>query len=815
MKTVFFFIGLFYSFQSFSQVNLLPMPVESKVLPGNFNLSSKTVIVLDGLSFSKSSIFLTDYLKKYYGLSLTTVSRDLGLKTNRILLHSDKVEKANPGAYTMEIDDNKISIAGDNEQGVFYGIQTLIQLLPLPSKTSSKAGKALIVPNARITDYPRFAYRGAHLDVCRHFFSVNEVENYIDRLAQYKFNTFHWHLTEDQGWRIEIKKYPRLTQVGGYRNGTVIGRYPGTGNDSIRYGGFYTQKQIKEVVKYAADRYIDVIPELELPGHASAAIAAYPQLSCFPAESTKVPPAAPWAGSRTGKQVQQTWGVFEDVFCPSEYTFKFLQDVLDEIIPLFPSKYVHIGGDECPKESWKRSEFCQKIIREKGLKDEHGLQSYFIQRMEKYINSKGKQIIGWDEILEGGLAPNATVMSWRGEDGGIEAARQNHNVIMTPGTYCYFDHSQSKNEDSVTIGGYLPLEKVYAYEPVPSALQASESKYVLGAQVNVWTEYIGNISKLEYMVFPRLLAMAEVLWSPKEKRSWREFQRRLPHLFDRLESQNINYSKAYYDLDASVVPDYNNKGILWKLKSAGEGQHVISSYYPTDILSIARPAQDSTGKIAPSGLTPAKLHVAFMETFMDSALIPITYSGIAHATLYKISQEAMGGHNTLEQRKAVSNISQLFSLNLASGKPVTLQENASLSYPGNGAFTLVDAVQNKVGLMKSTEFIGFNGKDLTATIDLLESTDIRYIALHVFEQTGSWIYRPAQVLFYISNDNQNFVLFDSTQTATGKGQLKYEVNKTSKTRFIKVVAKNAGIIPTGSQGAGNPAWLFVDEIEIN
>ncbi len=439
------------------------------------------------------------------------------------------------GAYTMKINHDGVYIAGDNETGAFYGVQTLLQLLPV-QKTGS-----LEIPYVSIKDYPRFLYRGMHLDVGRHFFGVNEIKKYIDYLAYHKFNTFHWHLTEDQGWRIEIKKYPLLTSVGGFRNGTIIGHNPGTGNDSLHYGGFYTQEEVKEIMKYAQDRYITIIPEIELPGHASAAIAAYPQLSCFPDESTKISPKISWNGSRTGKQVQQSWGVFEDVYCPSDSTFTFLENVLDEVMELFPSKYIHIGGDECPKDAWKRSPFCQQLIKEKNLKDEHGLQSYFISTIEKYLNSKGRKIIGWDEILEGGLAPNATVMSWRGEEGGIAAARQHHNVIMTPGTYCYFDHSQNKNEDSVTIGGYLPFEKVYSYEPVPKELNEEEAKFVLGAQGNVWTEYIGNMSKLEYMIFPRMSALSEVLWSPKTNRDWNKFSDELTTLYKRYKLWGANY----------------------------------------------------------------------------------------------------------------------------------------------------------------------------------------------------------------------------------------------------------------------------------
>ncbi|MEP6513923.1 MAG: family 20 glycosylhydrolase, partial [Parafilimonas sp.] len=342
--------------------------------------------------------------------------------------------------------------------------------------------------------------------------------------------------------RIEIKKYPKLTETGSCRNGTIIGNEPGTGNDNIKYCGYYTQDEIKDIVQYAAERYITIIPEIEMPGHSSAAIAAYPQLSCFPDEPTKIPEKVSWSGRIDGKEVQQAWGVFPDVFCPSDYTFQFLEDVLDEVLELFPSKYIHIGGDECPKENWKRSAFCRQLMKDSSIKDEHALQSYFIQCIEKYLNSKGRQIIGWDEILEGGLAPNATVMSWRGEEGGIAASQQNHDVIMTPTTYVYFDYSQSKDEDSLTIGGYLPLETVYKYEPLAKGLTAGETKYILGAQANVWTEYMENTSKAEYMIFPRLSALSEVLWSPKENRNWNNFQARLQTQYQRYKLWNLNYN---------------------------------------------------------------------------------------------------------------------------------------------------------------------------------------------------------------------------------------------------------------------------------
>jgi hexosaminidase len=523
-----------------TKVTIVPKPVSMEMHAGNFHFNSATNIIADKGAEHEIRM-LNFYLKTLYGFTLPVRNKVSANNGSQIVFKLLK-NNGRKDAYNLEVSANKIIISSSSNEGLFYGMQTLLQLLPETNTESVSAG--FEIPELLIKDYPRFQYRGMHLDVGRHFFDVNFVKKYIDYLAYFKYNTFHWHLTEDQGWRIEIKKYPLLTSVGGYRNGTITGHAPGTGNDSLHYGGFYTQEQIKDVVKYAQDRFITIIPEIEMPGHASAAIAAYPQLSCFPDESTKISPRTPWAGTRDGKQVQQTWGVFEDIFCPSEYTFKFLENVLDEVMALFPSKYIHIGGDEAPKTNWKRSAFCQQLIKDKNLKDEHGLQSYFIQRIEKYLNSKGRKIIGWDEILEGGLAPNATVMSWRGEEGGIAAAQQHHDVIMTPGKYVYLDHAQMKNSDSLTIGGYLPLDTVYNYEPVPKELKASEAHYILGAQANVWTEYMANTDKVEYMIFPRMSALSEVLWSPKGSRDFERFSTELPDLYKRYQLWDANYFKG-------------------------------------------------------------------------------------------------------------------------------------------------------------------------------------------------------------------------------------------------------------------------------
>jgi hexosaminidase len=694
---------------------------------------------------------------------------------------------------------------------LFYAFQTLIQLLPT---TFSKEVK---IPCCTIKDYPRFAYRGMHLDVSRHFFPVSFIKKYIDYLALHKFNTFHWHLTDDQGWRIEIKKYPGLTSVGAHRNGTIIGRYPGTGNDNLAYDGFYTQKEIREIVKYAADRYIDIIPEIEMPGHSSAAIAAYPELSCFPNENTQHPSQCAWSGDTTGKQVQQTWGVFNDVFCAGkENTFQFLQDVIDEVMTLFPSKYIHVGGDECPKENWKRCPACQKRMMDNNLKNEHELQSYFIQRMEKYLNSKGRILIGWDEILEGGLAPNAAVMSWRGEKGGIDAARQKHTVIMTPGSPVYFDHSQTQHEDSVTIGGYNPLEKVYAYEPVPKELKAEEAKYVIGAQANVWTEYMAYPSKVEYMVFPRMSALSEVLWSPKEKRDWVGFEKRLQQQFKRYALWKTNYSGAYFDLKATVLPAPDNQGIVWKLIQPircnacyMDIQESVINKTDTvlmDTISVSRSGHDTytiNKRTVKAG--ESVIHNTFLNWINDTIVI------------FKITGSEMVKATSMPQGIAIS---QNFLFNKATGKKITLITPASDKYPGDGPFTLINGVQNKEGLAKSTEFLGFEGTDCEAVIDLGQETEFNEVNVYTFAQPGSWIYSPKDISVLISIDGKEFSMpegeigtIEPANSRINKTWFSFD-HKNVKARYIKVKAKNYGTIPDGNPGAGNKAWLFVDEIEV-
>jgi hexosaminidase len=426
-------------------------------------------------------------------------------------------------AYTLEISESGIAISAGGGKGVFYALTSLYQMM-----AASDEGT---LPAVRIEDTPRFEWRGMHLDVARHFFSVEEVKRYIDYLALYKMNTFHWHLTEDQGWRIEIKQYPKLTEIGAWRKGTMVGHYRDQTWDSVRYGGFYTQEDIKEVVAYAQKRFITVVPEIEMPGHSLAALAAYPELACTD---------GPF-------EVGTSWGVYEDVYCPKEETFAFLENVLLEVMELFPSEYIHIGGDEVPKKRWKECAYCQELMAREGLANEEELQSWFIQRIERFLNSHGRQIIGWDEILEGGLAPNAAVMSWRGTQGGIEAAKEQHKVVMSPGSPCYFDHYQVQptDQEPIAIGGFNPLDRVYAYEPVPAELGPEEAEYIMGAQGNVWTEYMKTFEHVEYMALPRMAALAEVLWTPSAQKEYTGFLERLRSNTRILDYRGANYARHF------------------------------------------------------------------------------------------------------------------------------------------------------------------------------------------------------------------------------------------------------------------------------
>ena len=551
--------------------NIIPQPDTLIAKSGTFVINNETRIILqtnDAPTAAIAKLFsnqvsITTGMKLFTEVSLPKVpqikpktkkSIPVSTVTNAILFIKSTQAMPEDG-YKLSVESNLVTVTASGSQGFFYALQTLFQLLPAEIYSSAKVnGLQLIMPCVNIVDKPRYEHRGFMLDVGRHFMPLSFVKKTIDLLAMHKMNILHWHLTEDQGWRIEIMKYPRLTQVGSVRSETIDGKMSYNQPlkfDGKEHSGFYTQDEIRDVVKYAQERYVTIIPEIEMPGHALAALAAYPELGCT---------GGPYS-------VAKIWGVIEDVYCPTEKTFGFIEDVLTEVMDLFPSKYIHIGGDECPKITWQRSKFCQDLMKAQGLKDEHELQSYFIKRIDKFLTSKNRKIMGWDEILEGGLSPNATVMSWRGVQGGIEAAKQKHDVVMTPNSHVYIDYYQSHPiTEPLGIGGFLTLEKVYSYEPTPSELKPEEAKHILGAQVNLWTEYVATPEHAEYMTFPRACALSEVTWTPSINKNFTDFGRRLEAHFKRLDVLNVNYAKSIFDVKETATPNKNTQTVEVKLE---------------------------------------------------------------------------------------------------------------------------------------------------------------------------------------------------------------------------------------------------------
>jgi len=532
------------------EIKIIPIPEKLELKSGYFKMTPETKIFVSPGNNEVKGVadYFAGMIRRATGFDFPVEDYPSTGSQKGSITFSMKDEGKNLGneGYSLSVEKNSMQLTAPAAAGLFYGVQTVRQLLPteIESAVTVKNVKWNI-PCVAITDKPRYQWRGMLLDVCRHFMPKEFVIKFIDYLAMNKMNRFHWHLTEDQGWRIEIKKYPELTEIGAFRKETIIGHYRDQPRkfDGKRHGGFYTQEDIKEVIDYAASRFITVIPEIEMPGHSTAALAAYPELSCT---------GGPF-------EVSTKWGVHEEVYCAgNDKVFNFLEDVLSEVIELFPSQYIHIGGDECPKVRWEECVKCQARIQAENLKDEHELQSYFIRRIEKFLNAKGKRLIGWDEILEGGLAPDATVMSWRGMKGGIDAAQQGHDVIMSPTTHCYFDYYQGDPAtEPVAIGGNLPLKKVYALEPTPGVLTPEEAAHILGAQANLWTEYIATPGYAEYMTFPRVFAVAEAAWSPREKRDWNDFYIRVKRQIKRLDLLGINYSKSNLISEGSTAGKMN------------------------------------------------------------------------------------------------------------------------------------------------------------------------------------------------------------------------------------------------------------------
>ena len=701
----------------------------------------------DKVSFLKKLVFFpfpgNSYVASLIG-KMGSITSDSS-KAN-VISHFDSTLVAE--SYVLDISDKFISIRAADASGLQYALTSLAQLIEY---------RGMSLPIVHIEDSPKFKYRGMHLDVARHFFNVDEVKKYLDYMAYYKFNNFHWHLTDDQGWRIEILKYPKLQEVAASRKETLVGHYNDEPHryDGQKYEGYYTQEEIRDVVAYAMKRNINVIPEIEMPGHAQAALAAYPELGC----------------GKASYEVATDWGVFGNVFCPNEVTFKFLEDVIDEVITLFPGKYIHIGGDECPKDTWRKSAFCQQLMKDNKIKDEHGLQSYFISRMEKYINSKGKQIVGWDEIMEGGLAPNATVMSWRGMEGGLEAARQNHDVIMTPGSHCYFDHYQADSDDEpLAIGGLTALEKVYSWEPIPEALEADKKKYILGGQANLWTEYIDKYSKVEYMAYAREIAMSEALWS--RRKDYKDFLIRYEMHNDAWKSKGVNIANHLYQVKPKI--------------SAGNGKPVTLSF------------------LGPEGMVIDLSSDSGTETIKSNEEFNVIRSG-----KYSYSSK-INNH-----KGRTSDI--FFNLHKGTTASIKLAVEASEKYPGNGAGSLVNGVLGSSQKYGGAEWLGFEGSDCVAVLDFGQSIILKEVKFRFFKGEGQWIYLPRSIEVFTSYDGKSFKSITSTQKISSDTKIagiNIPLNGAN-TQFLKIKIANYGKIPQGAAGAGHKAWLFVDEIEIN
>ena len=726
---------------------VVPLPQEVTLTNGNpFVLSPSTKIFYPegNDKMKKNAEFLASYIKEITGYELATATGQPGKGISLVIDQSIQ----NPEGYQLTVSDNGIRIAGSTDAGVFYGIQTLRKSIPATAQ-----GMNVELPAATINDYPRFAYRGMMLDVSRHFFPVDSVKTYLDILALHNQNTFHWHLSDDQGWRIEIKKYPELTQIGSKRKETVIGHNSGT-YDGKEYGGFYTQDQIRDVINYAAERHITIIPEIDMPGHQLAALATYPELGCT---------GGPY-------DVWGQWGVADDVICAgNEKSMQFLEDVLSEVIDLFPSEYIHVGGDEAGKSAWKKCPKCQALMKKNGMKSVDELQSYMIHRAEEFLNSKDRRLIGWDEILEGGLAPEATVMSWRGEDGGIKAARMGHDVVMTPGNYMYLDFYQADPKTQpYAIGGYTPIKKVYSYDPVPAdSLTAEECRHILGVQANTWTEYIQTPEHLEYMMFPRALAVAEIGWTPQELRTWEDFKPRMNAHISKLQGMGIRTFTLSDELEVTMQVD-----------TAGREIEVIldAEKYPAEI----RYTTDGSVPVASSALYAG----------------PITVQDSAHIKAAIFRDGVLQGTPT--EKKV--------DYHRAINKPIHYNSKLYEGYMAGGTNALLDGYRGGLTYLDG-RWQGYLD-DLDCVIDMEEETDIHKVSIRFMQLTGPGVFQPGQVELLTSEDGENFIsrgIVPTTVPADDPDLLfqEYTFDGNWKTRYIRLKAPRA-----------NPGFIFADEIVV-
>ena len=707
--------------------------------------------------------FLVDYVERQTGVKLTSHA---GMPVDGAICLTLDLSDDNAEAYKLIVNDKRVCISGASEAGVFYGIQTLRKSLPVAQDINVNLSAV------EIYDKPRFAYRGAMLDVARHFYTVDEVKTFIDMLALHNINRFHWHLTDDQGWRIEIKKYPKLMSVASERKETVVGRWYSGIYDGKPYGGYYTQDELRDVIDYAAKRHITIIPEVDLPGHMQAALTAYPELGCT---------GGPY-------EVRTIWGVSQDVLCVgNDFTLQFVKDVLSEVADIFPSEYIHIGGDECPKVRWEKCPKCQERIKSLGLKSdakhtkEQRLQSYMIQEAAKYLKEKGKRIIGWTEILEGGLVPDATLMSWIGESGGIEAAHQHHDVIMTPNTYLYFDYYQSKKveDEPLAIGGYLPIEKTYNYEPMPKELTKEEQQYIKGVQANLWTEYIPVFSQVQYMVLPRLGAAAEVQWTDPSKKDYKDFLRRVPHLVAVYDCYGWNYATHVYDVNVDMKADTVNHVLNVQLSTMADDP----IYYTLD------------------GQDPTEKSLKYTKPFTIDQSVVLKTMAVHPDRTSKISVDTI-------------------RFNKATLKPVVLLQPNESRFSPDGPVVLVDG-RNGNHSFDTGAWLTVAGNDLEAVINMQAETILNSASVHVYVRKDAWLFDARGFSVSVSSDNKNYKEvasqeYKQMQESDSDGIIEHELSfDPCKATYVKIKVISEKSMPDWHWDAGKAPFLLVDEIILN
>ncbi|WP_167618678.1 family 20 glycosylhydrolase [Maribellus sediminis] len=747
-------------------IDVIPKPVSFEKHDGNFTLNSSTRLLFNQNNEDEKVLaeMAVQLIADASGLNLKVQTPNSNTQEGNITLQLNQPynEQIGTEGYQLEVRNDRVFLNANTTAGLYYGVQTIWQML------TAADGKTL--SGGDITDSPRFSWRGMHLDVSRHFLPVEFIYKYIDYIALHKMNVFHWHLVDDQGWRIEIKKYPKLTEVGAWRADREDldwqARKEPVKESESKYGGFYTQEEIQSVVAYAQKKHVTVIPEIEMPAHVMSALAAYPEYSCT-GEYIPVPPGGIWP--------------ITHIYCAGkEETFNFLEDVLSEVMDLFPSRYIHIGGDEATKTEWEKCELCQQRMKDEHLADEHELQAYFIKRIEKFLNNHGRQLIGWDEILEGGLNPSATIMSWRGSAPGTKAAKLGHDVVMSPASHCYFDYYQGdRSLEPQAFSGHITLKKVYGFEPVPEELSAEETKHILGGQANLWTEYVPTGEHAEYMVMPRMTALAEVLWSTKESRDWGDFSKRLESQYKRFDKLGINYATSAFQVSADPELNVDKKIIKVKLSTEAWQPEIR---YTTD---GSEPGINSTKYTGP---------------------FEITSTSTVKAVVVK---------NGKPMSKALATP---FFIHKAIACPVSLKYPNSKYYNAGGDLALVDGIKGSIN-HSDGNWKGFNGDDMVATVDLGETKLFSTVNVGTLQNYGAWIFYPGEMIVETSNDGQNFKQLgrvkNKVSPSNSKTQIQdLEVKKKTSARYVRVTLKNLGTCPKGHAGEGKAAWLFADEITI-